>query len=315
MKSQLLTSVSIVRQEMLELDAEVATLEASIAEQTAALARTTALMDAKVDTLRELRSILSRCYPSRMSCLESFLNVFAIWRPPHGGSSPRRPSLQALAGRGSRHCLAYGKTSESRAYGWVCKDAEGLLRRTISSSGSRQLHLTVGSRPSSPLPFKGPGWRQADRQPDGSLSVFPKYGGPQVESPAPQSHSPRRRVALCGTFHPIRRCCPTPGIALRARLSQRRRHAWSALAWFASAPCLERLSLHLSFDVPLLSSSPLPWPRSESWTFNFPSLFFDAMSVLRQTPKLQECSIGSPFARRTRVASPPAFTLPGAVSP
>ncbi|KAJ7177503.1 hypothetical protein C8R43DRAFT_942775 [Mycena crocata] len=49
----------LVRQEMLELDAEVATLEASIAEQTAALARTTALMDAKVDHLRELRSILS----------------------------------------------------------------------------------------------------------------------------------------------------------------------------------------------------------------------------------------------------------------
>ncbi|KAJ7177512.1 hypothetical protein C8R43DRAFT_1118500 [Mycena crocata] len=300
----------LVRQEMLELDAEVATLEASIAEQTAALARTTALMDAKVDHLRELRSILSPLLSLPNELLgELFECVCDL------ADRPMEAALRVaqVCKRWRAAALATPRIWENLripGYGWVCKDAEGLLRRTISSSGSRQLHLTVGSRPSSPLPFKRSGMEAADRQPDGSLSVFPEIWGaagriaslnlilhdavlPFADLPPDSKLLVLRRASLCVLDSPSEDGTLGP-----------------ALAWFASSPCLERLSLHLSFEVPLLSSSPLPWATLRVLDFQFPIPVFDAMSVLRQTPKLQECSIGRLLPAEQGSHPQPAFTLP-----
>ncbi|KAJ7077063.1 hypothetical protein C8R43DRAFT_1143573 [Mycena crocata] len=227
---------------MLALDAEVATLEPSIAEQAAALARTTALMDAKVDQLRELRSIspLLLLPNELLGCIFEWhfdladrpikaalcvAQVCRRWRD----AAPATPRLwEKLRIPGD---------------GWVLKDFEGLLRRMISSSGRiASLNLTLHD---AALPF--------------------------TTLPPPSTLPFQHRASLCVLDSPSgdRRLGP-------------------ALAWFASSPCLERLSLRLSFKVPLLSSSPLPWA----------------------TLRLQECSIGGLLPAEEGSHPPPAVTLP-----
>ncbi|KAJ7113356.1 hypothetical protein C8R43DRAFT_942725 [Mycena crocata] len=297
----------LVRQEMLELDAEVATLEASIAEQTAALARITALMDAKVDHLRQLRSILSPLLSLPNELLgELFECVCDL------ADRPMEAALRVaqVCKRWRATALATPRIWENLripGYGWVCKDAEGLLRRTISSSVSRQLHLTVGSRPSLALPFQR--MRTAYMPPDGKLSVFPaiwEAAGriatlnlnihdavlPFAALPPDSKLLVLRRASLCVLDSPIEDGTLGP-----------------ALAWFASSPCLERLSLHLSFEVPLLSSSPLSWATLRVLNLTLPIPVVDAMSVLRESPKLQECSISGLLPAEEGSHPPPAFTL------
>ncbi|KAJ7177483.1 hypothetical protein C8R43DRAFT_1118474 [Mycena crocata] len=298
----------VIRQGMLELNAEVATLETSIAEQTAALARTTALIDAKVDHLRELRSIFSPL----LSLPNELLGEFFEWVCDLA-DRPMEAALRVaqVCRRWRAAALATPRIWENLripGYGWVRKDAESLLRRTISSSGSRQLHLTVGSRPSSPLPFQ---WRRAaGMPPDGSLSVFPEIWRaagriaslelnlhdavlPCAALPSDSTLPVLRWASLCVLDSPSGDCTLGP-----------------ALAWFASSPCLERLSLHFPFKVPLLSSSALPWATLRILDLSFPIPVFEAMSILRRTPNLRECCIGGLLPAEEGSRPPAPFTLP-----
>ncbi|KAJ7113360.1 hypothetical protein C8R43DRAFT_1138653 [Mycena crocata] len=273
----------LIRQEMLELDAEVATLEASIAEQTAALARTTALMHAKVDHLRQLRSILSPLLSLPNELGELFECVCDL---------ADRPMEAAL--RVARVCKRWRAAALATpriwgrvripGHGWVREDVEGPLQRTISSSGSRQLHLTLSVFPAI--------WGAAGRIASLNLNIHDAVL-PFAALPPGSTLPVLRRASLCVLDSP----------SGDHRLGP-------ALAWFTSSPCLERLSLRLRFKVPLLSSSSLPWATLRVLDFQFPIPVFDAISVLRQTPKLQECSIGGLLPAEEGSDPPPAFTLP-----
>ncbi|KAJ7177449.1 hypothetical protein C8R43DRAFT_1118441 [Mycena crocata] len=298
----------LIRQEMLALDAEVATLESSIAEQTAALVRTTALMDAKVNQLRELRSILSPLLSLPNELLGEIFECVC--------DLADRPMEAAL--RVARVCKRWRAAALATpriwgrvripGHGWVREDVEGPLQRTISSSGSRQLHLTVGSRPKWTWPF--PQMWAEDMPHEGSLSVFPAIWGAagRIASLNLNIHDavlPFAALPPGSTLPVLRRAslCVLDSPSGDHRLGP-------ALAWFTSSPCLERLSLRLRFKVPLLSSSSLPWATLRVLDFQFPIPVFDAISVLRQTPKLQECSIGGLLPAEEGSDPPPAFTLP-----
>ncbi|KAJ7177515.1 hypothetical protein C8R43DRAFT_1118503 [Mycena crocata] len=264
MKSQLLTSVSLYAKKCWRSTRKSPRWSPPSRSRPPPSLGQTALMDAKVDQLRELRSIspLLLLPNELLGCIFEWhfdladrpikaafcvAQVCRRWRD----AAPATPRLwEKLRIPGD---------------GWVLKDFEGLLRRMISSSGRiASLNLTLHD---AALPF--------------------------TTLPPPSTLPFQHRASLCVLDSPSgdRRLGP-------------------ALAWFASSPCLERLSLRLSFKVPLLSSSPLPWATLRVLDFQFPIPVFDAMSVLRQTPKLQECSIGGLLPAEEGSHPPPAVTLP-----
>ncbi|KAJ7177541.1 hypothetical protein C8R43DRAFT_1118526 [Mycena crocata] len=289
MKSLLLTSVSSYARKcwrLRELDAEVATLETSIAEHTAAIARSTSLMETKLDHLRELRSILS---PLLSLPNELLREIFGFHFDLAARGIDAAHCVAQVCGRWREAALATPRIWENLGipgYGWVRKDAP--------PSTDDDFQLRVAAAPS----HRGPStliaitlsmeagssvvpeiWRAAGRIASLELNIHDAVL-PFAALPPDSTLPVLRWASLCVLDSPSGDCTLGP-----------------ALAWFASSPCLERLSLHFPFKVPLLSSSALPWATLRNLDLNFPIPVFDAIAA----------SVAFCPRRKGRTA---AFTLP-----
>ncbi|KAJ7080500.1 hypothetical protein C8R43DRAFT_1143117 [Mycena crocata] len=271
MKSLLLTSVSSYARKcwrLRELDAEVATLETSIAEHTAAIARSTSLMEAKLDHLRELRSILS---PLLSLPNELLREIFGFHFDLAARGIDAAHCVAQVCGRWREAALATPRIWENLGipgYGWVRKDAppstdDDFQLRVAAAPSHRgpstliaiTLSMEAGSRyapPTASLSVVPEIWRAAGRIASLELNIHDAVL-PFAALPPDSTLPVLRWASLCVLDSPSGDCTLGP-----------------ALAWFASSPCLERLSLHFPFKVPLLSSSALPWATLRNLDLNFP---------------------------------------------